>query len=201
MRRLHPLYGWLALDGYGFHEGFFHATEYLDEQRLAPGLSSHAQRVFDQGLGRSMWFSQGSDPERLSAAVARFPAPRREDLWSGAGLAAAYAGGVSRNVLEQLREHAAGYEPDLAQGVAFAAKARQRAGNMVPHTDLACDVFCRLRADEAAAITDRCLQDLPADGAEPAYQVWRRRIREQFATADPRAGTDQTGQRTAAVQS
>jgi len=183
LRRYHPLYRWLALDGYGFHEGFFYTTRLVAEQQLPPRLSDCARRVFDQGLGRSLWFSHGGDADRLAATVARFPAARREDLWSGIGLGAAYAGGVSRQQLGQLLEHARRHATHLAQGASFAAKARVRAGNPAPHTELACQVFCRTSADEAAAVTDNCLENLPSNGAKPAYEVWRTRIREHFATA------------------
>jgi hypothetical protein len=183
--RYHPLYRWLAVDGYGFHEGFFHTRSCVSEHRLPQRLSPHAARVFDQGLGRSMWFSQGADVRRIASAIAAFPASRRADLWSGAGLAASYAGGVSRGDLESLRDQAGAYAAQLAQGAAFAAKARQRAGNPVAHTELACEVFCQMRADDAAAVTDECLQSLPNDGAEPAYQAWRAKISASFSLAKP----------------
>jgi hypothetical protein len=183
MLRYPPLYRWLTLDGYGFHQGFFHYHEHVAEQRVPRGLSHHAACVFDQGLGRSMWFSCGADAERIAATVAAFPVPRQSDLWSGLGLAAAYAGGVERGVLEDVLNAAGLFAANLAQGAAFAAKARNRAGNPVPHTAMACDVFCRMPADEAAAVTDDCLADLPPDGAEPAYQVWRSRISASFSLA------------------
>jgi hypothetical protein len=179
--RYEPLYRWLALDGLGFHQGFFHTRQYVEEQKQWPRLSGPAAQVFDQGLGRSLWFSHGGDPARIAATISSFAASRRADLWSGAGLGASYAGGVERERLEELRCYAAEYASHLAQGAAFAAKARQRAGNPVPHTEMACEIFCGVSADEAAAVTDDCLKDLPPDGAEPAYQVWRARICEHFA--------------------
>ena len=195
MGRYDPLYRWLALDGYGFHEGFFHARQYVEQRQSPRRLSDHARRVFDQGLGRSLWFSHGGDAARLAATIECFAPPRRADLWSGVGLGSGYAGGVDRAGLEQVLNAAAGYEPQLAQGAAFAAKARQRAGNPVPHTALACKVYCRMSPEEAAAITDNCLENLAtgdADAAEPAYQIWRRRIHERFTTAAPR-GRIETG--------
>ena len=181
MARYDPLYGWLTLDGLGFHQGFFYTRQYVEEQQRWPRLSRHAGQVFDQGLGRSMWFSHGGDPARIAATISGFPSIRRADLWSGAGLGASYAGGVERGRLEELWDRADKHAVHLAQGAAFAAKARQRAGNLVPHTEMACELFCGMSANEAAAITDDCLKDLPARGPEPAYQVWRARIREQLA--------------------
>ena len=70
----------------------------------------------------------------------------------------------------------------LGQGAAFAAKARDKAGNPAPHTAKACLVLCGMRAEEAAALTDRALALVPAeDCEEPRYERWRREIRRQLA--------------------
>ncbi len=180
-RSFHPLYRLLLLDGYGFHEAYFYTQRYVTEQVVPRGLSDHAVRVFDQGLGRSLWFSQGASPERIAAAIGAFSTSRQADLWSGAGLAASYAGGVDHERLTELRDHAGQFAVHLAQGAAFAAKARLRAGNPTAHTDMACEVFCHMPAAAAAGVTDMCLVDLPPDGAEPAYQLWRARIRQRFS--------------------
>jgi hypothetical protein len=181
LRSLDPLLGWLAMDGYGFHQGYFYWPHAVGRQQVPGALAGYARRAFDQGLGRSLWFVEGADAARIGATIAAFPQTRRADLWSGVGLAAAYAGGVEASSLEQLREAAASYLGQVAQGAAFAAKARQRAGNPANHTDLACRVLCRIPAEEAAAITDDGLKDLPPDGVEPAYEAWRQRIQKQIS--------------------
>jgi hypothetical protein len=180
LARLDPLLGWLAVDGYGFHEGYFSWRRCIEEQTIPDRLSGYARQVFDQGLGRSLWFVNGADVARIAATLAAFPSLRQADLWSGVGLACAYAGGVDRQALATLRVAAGPYEPHLAQGAAFAAKARQRAGNPAAHTELACEVVCDLSADAAARLTDVALHDLSPNGAEPAYESWRRRIQSQF---------------------
>lgn len=177
-----PLLRWLAFDGYGFHEGYFRWRRFVDERAIPEQLSGYARRVFDQGLGRSIWFIEGADTKRIPATIATFPAERRTDIWSGVGLACAYAGGVKRSAIESLRAAAAmPYVSHLAQGAAFAAKTRQRAGNPAEHTELACEVLCGRSADAAAEITDLALRDLPDDGEVPAYEIWRQRIRAHFA--------------------
>jgi len=177
---LDPLLRWLAMDGYGFHQGYFYWPRSVRLQEIPRGLSPYARRAFDQGLGRSLWFVEGADAPRIAHTIGAFPQNRRADLWSGVGLASAYAGGVPQSDLEVLREAAGSYAPQVAQGVAFAAKTRQRAGNPAPYTDLACRVLCGASAKQAAAVTDSALRDLPPDGAEPAYEVWRQRIQEQL---------------------
>lgn len=180
LTRLDPLLGWLAVDGYGFHQGYFHWRRFVQAQAVPP-LAGYALRVFDQGLGRSLWFVEGADVERIAATVAAFSPGRRADLWSGVGLACAYAGGGDREAVGSLRTASGHYLPHLAQGVAFAAKARQRAGNPASHTALACEILCDRSADDAAALADEALRHLPTDGPDLPYEVWRRRIRAHFA--------------------
>jgi hypothetical protein len=180
LARLNPLLGWLAVDGYGFHEGYFHASRYVEQQAIPRGVSDYARRVFDQGLGRSLWFVNGADVNHIPVTIAAFCPSRQADLWSGVGLACAYAGGVERSSIDALRTAAKSYLPQLAQGAAFAAKARFRAGNLAVHTELACQVLCGMSAEAAAEITDMALNELPTNGVLPAYEVWRQRIQNQF---------------------
>ena len=181
LARLDPLLSWVVLDGYGFHEGFFARRRYIDQRAVPTHLSSYARRIFDQGLGRCIWFSSGALIERISGIIASFPASRRDDLWSGAGMACAYAGGASRADLGTLLTVAAPYRLQLARGAAIAARGRQQAGNIAAHTELACEIFCGLSADQAAHIADLSRENLPVNGAEPTYEIWRQRIQARIA--------------------
>ena len=181
LARLDPLLRWLVVDGYGFHEGYFGWPRYIERQAIPAGVEGYSRRVFDQGLGRSMWFVKGADVAAVASAINAFPSARRDDLWSGVGLACAYAGGCDRAAIESLRNAAGEHVAALAQGVAFAAKTRQHAANLNPHTEIVCRVICRQSAEEAARITDAALKDLPSHDHLPAYEVWRRRIQNKFA--------------------
>jgi hypothetical protein len=179
-KKLDPLLGWLAFDGWGFHEGFFHWPKYIAGQPPPKKLKGYERRVFDQGLGRSFWFVNGGNIGLIAQTIANFSADRQADLWSGIGLAATYAGIVSEASLGELREMAGERQPQLAQGAAFAAKARQRAGNLTDYTSVATRILCGLSAENAARITDAALENLPADSDVPAYETWRRRIQKHF---------------------
>ncbi len=181
LARLDPLLGWLVVDGYGFHEGYFGWPRYIERRAIPARLDGYERRVFDQGLGRSIWFVKGADVAAVATAINAFPSARRDDLWSGAGLACAYAGGCSRAAVKSLRAAAAGHLPALAQGVAFAAKTRQRAANLNHHTESVCRVICGQSAEKVAAITDAALEDLHEEGGLPAYEEWRRRIQKKLA--------------------
>lgn len=199
--RRSPLLGRLAIDGYGFHEGYFHWPKYASGQTSLRGFSGYSRRVFEQGLGRSLWFVKSADIELIGKAISAFPPASRSDLWSGVGLACAYAGVLCRERLEDLREVGIDHLPHIAQGVAFAVKTRLVAGNMAPHTELACRVLCGVAPEVAAAITDETLGGLPTHFPEAAYEGWRQRIQARFAAAEPEATSSAWRQTAPLIQS
>lgn len=187
LAQLDPLLGWLVVDGYGFHEGYFRWPRYIERQELPSRLGNYERRVFDQGLGRSMWFVKGASVAAITKTINTFLPTRRDDLWSGVGLACAYAGGCNRTAIESLQVAAIEHLPALAQGVAFAAKTRQLAANLNSNTETVCRLICKHSAAEAAAITDAALDDLHAENGLPAYEIWRRRIQNKLALEVRRA--------------
>lgn len=178
---LDSVFNWVVMDGYGFHEGFFAYHRTVKQQRVPRYLSDYARRVFDQGLGRSIWFSSGALVDRVVATIAAFPLERRADLWSGVGLACGYTGGVDRQPVEELRDAVGQYRSQVAVGVTIAARARQHVSNPVPHNEMACEIFCGLSSMEAASLAETALQNLPVHGPQPAYEIWRQRVKSQLA--------------------
>lgn len=185
-----PLLGWLALDGYGFHQAYFHTDKYVHERHQGRGwpvrmggfASEYSHRAIDQGIGRALWFVEGTDADRVASRIGTFPEPRRADLWSGAGLAASYAGGVGEAELQRFWSLAGEYRSNVAQACTFAADARVRAGLVTDHTRLAASVFCQASPEAAAAVAARARVDLPPDGPVPAYEIWRQRIAHEFVS-------------------
>jgi hypothetical protein len=188
-----PLLGWLVLDGYGFHQAYFRTNKYVYEHfqkarfpwpdRGSAQDRDYANRAIDQGIGRAMWFVGGTDADLVATLIDKFPESRRADLYSGAGLAATYAGGADEEELREFWQHAGEYRPQVAQGSAFAAEARVRAGLVIPHTHIATSVFCGMSPSEAAQITQDVRPDQSdGEGDLPAYEVWRQRIAEKFAS-------------------
>jgi enediyne biosynthesis protein E2 len=181
----HPSLRGLILDGYGFHQAFFHHKKWVDGQYAPPryrwpGPHTVTQRVVDQGVGRAMWFVYGGDVERLLEAIERFGPERRADLMSGAGLAATYAGGVEEEALDLLWAKAGQYRPDVAQGAVFALRARDVADLVTPGNEAAAQRFCGLTAAEASQITVEVADSLPQDSSLTTYEEFRRRVRIRF---------------------
>ena len=180
LERFDPLLRWLVVDGYGFHEGYFHGRRAgVGRERLA-ALGPAACSIFDQGLGRSLWFAHGAAVDRVAASVAVLDEPRRADLWSGLGLACTYAGGVGDAGIKALALAAGPYLPHVAQGASFAAATRRRAGNDTPHTDRACLLLCGIPTSHAAQIAEHARIGIAQDGRAETYLEWRAVVRNML---------------------
>lgn len=182
-----PVLRWLALDGYGFHQAYFKTAEYVhgtrDEVRFPwpPDDSTHyAHHAIDQGIGRALWFVEGADPERLAARINTFAERRRPDLYAGTGLAATYAAGAPAPLLRKLQDLAGPYAPQLAQGSAFAAEARRRAGNLTPETEAAVQILTGMSAEDAADATQKTWPTGEDTGQTPLFEVWRTSIMDRI---------------------
>ena len=53
LNRFDPLLGWLVIDGYGFHHGYFRPRAFVESQRRLRVSHTYFHRAFDQGLGRN----------------------------------------------------------------------------------------------------------------------------------------------------
>jgi hypothetical protein len=179
--RLDPLLCWVAVDGYGFHEGFFAWKRTVEHKAVPAHFSGYALRLFDQGLGRGLWFASGALVDRVVALISSFPPERQRDLWSGVGLASSFAGGAERQDLELLKEAASPFQLQLARGAAVAAKGHQDAGHWSAHTELACEVYCGLSSTQAVGILAEARSNLPMHDSVPAYEIWRERTQERLA--------------------
>lgn len=178
-----PLLGWLALDGSGFGEVYFGGVAALRRRAARrPGPTWEARLA---GCGRALWFVQSADPDGVAEVVAGAPEPARPHLWSGVGLAAAYAGAVDEEGRERLVRAAAGYGAHLRQGVVFAAGARVRADVVPGHTEAACRQLLGVGAAEAARWADEAAADLGASRAVAAYLTWKARLRDRTRIARP----------------
>ena len=174
-RALDPLYGWLAVDGFGFHNGYFTSGRNMVPPRHR--LNGYELRAFDQGFGRSLWFVHCGDANRIGNAIARFTFDRRADLWSGVGLAAAYAGPLETDAAATLRAWSEPHHAHLALGACFGAAARARSGHVPRATDVACRALTGLDTMRAAALAVQVLPRGTEAQSDSAYEEWRTRIR------------------------
>jgi hypothetical protein len=180
----YPTMSWLAVDGYGFDRAYFDTERFVTGQRRPAaypwqGRADYFHRAVDQGIGRALWFIHGGQSPDVAAAVGRFAADRRADLWSGVGLAATFAGGCDAAGLAALARAAGPDEGHLAQGAVFAAKARAFSGHVPGYTEVGVSHLAGLSVADASALADEVAVDESAAGDEPAYEIWRTRVRDR----------------------
>lgn len=183
-----PVASWLAVDGYGFDRAYFDTDVVVHrQQRPDPypweGDAAYFARAADQGIGRALWFITNGVPEQTRAAVLRCAVERQRDLWSGVGLAATFAGGADADSLQSLTEglSAPGTPDDprahLAQGAAFAAKARVESGFVPEHSRAACHTLAAMAPEAAAGLVDEGIALARREGGSTAYERVRTHVR------------------------
>ena len=177
-----PLLKWLLVDAAGFRDGFLHPTGFDGAPARRPAAAAAA--VFDQGLGRSLWFTTEASPAAIAAAIARTERQRHGDLWSGVGLACSYAGGAEPVDVTALCKLSGAFRSHFAQGVAFAAAARVSTGDGVPdHTERACDAAVAMTAHQAARLVAEAERNI-RQRTPPCYETWRAQVRAIAARED-----------------
>lgn len=179
----HPLLRWLAVDGFGFQRSLARADRMVGERAVPRLLTRSRRALFDQGLGRMIWFHDCASPEDVSARVAEYPATRRADLWSGVAFAATYVGGADLDELCRLTAYAAsdGFRAHLTQGAALAAAAMLREGHLPGHAEHAVQLMAGAEPEQAAAWADRALIELGHDPHSPEdFLSWQAHTRRAW---------------------
>ncbi len=180
LKRKHfdSLWDWFTIDGFAFQTGLMNSDRCLRQQwrPLEKHLTPYGWRVFDQGLGRSMWFTLGGDTAEIVNILRAFPKERRRDLLIGLGVAAAHTGGVSQESLKKLRNSAGNQRRYLAVGAAVAAHVRRLAGTRSSVTDESCIILSGLSSESAADLVQWSQEQIGAEKCHNAHEQWQGRL-------------------------
>ena len=181
IKKYDPLLSSLILDGYGFHQSYFYKRKYIDNIVLPKKLSDEALHVYFQGVGRALWFICGLDVELIFSNIKKFPIKFQDDLWAGIGLAATYAGKVSVEELEYLKEKSEYSLFSLQQGCSFAAGARKLSNLVNDYTELASFTLTNCTVDELAIINDLALKDIEDTSNSYVKSIqWKESIKKRI---------------------
>ena len=183
----YPTMSWLAVDGYRLRPCLLRHPALGGRAEGARSLTAGRARrtIFSARSTRASGARCGSSavvsaPD-VAAAAGRFASHRQPDLWSGIGLAATFAGGCDAEGLAALRRAAGDDWSQLALGVVFAAKARAYSGiGAGPHAGRLLGTDGYLRGQGRRRSPTVPPRPAPDPGSEPAYELWRQRIRAHF---------------------
>jgi enediyne biosynthesis protein E3 len=160
--------GWLCVDSYGLHEGYFHWTDAVLKAKVPAGVGPEAQRAFDQGLGRGLWAVGEANPAVIEDFVSRFDSCRLPDLWHGLGLMIGYWGAYDATDMKRFLRSSGRNRESLQLGVALATMLRLDTNDIVDHTEGACSVICQASSQVVADMVRDNLKLLSGPNIDPA---------------------------------
>jgi enediyne biosynthesis protein E3 len=139
-------------DGCGYYDGSFKRRQTVVNQQLPVYLPAAAMPMYDQGVGRSIWYTEKADIHTIASRIETFATSRHADLWRGVGIAVAYVGGCSDADLKKLFRYAAENRFQLSCGAALAARSRTKAGTMTNDTDQCSRLWYSLTTNTRAVL-------------------------------------------------
>jgi enediyne biosynthesis protein E3 len=169
VEKLHSKFYFRIADGCGYYDGSFKNRRTVTNQELPVYLPAAALPMYDQGIGRSIWYTEKADIHKIRSKIETFATERRADLWRGVGIAVAYVGGCDDADLKTLLQYAATNGFQLACGAALAARSRTMANTMTADTNRCSRLWYALTTDTAAIAN------------EDVYCNWIKQIEEQLA--------------------
>ncbi len=174
-------WGWLAVDGYGCHAGYFRWPSVIGRQEIPVGLDELGLRAFDQGLGRAVWLISAANPKLIGQTLDKFPHSRRADLWSGVGMMSGFWGADDATDMKRLLRASGKWRPWLQCGVAWSAKGRFDAKDVRDFTTDACSVICHSDTREMTSLADRCLSESQTivEGSRQ-FSQWKQLMAQEF---------------------
>ncbi len=174
--------GWLAMDAYGMHEGYFHWFDSVHKMKVPLTLPPLAMAAYHQGLGRAIWCIGNGAPKAVNQIIERFPVERRAEIWRGVGLMVCFWGAKDEQELKGFYKVSKQFRPYLQQGVAQAVSMRIDMNEVVEETDAAVSVICGASSAEIDELVKDCLAK-NTDGVfdSKALVAWQDDIVEHFA--------------------
>ncbi|MBK8494275.1 MAG: DUF1702 family protein [Chitinophagaceae bacterium] len=180
VEKIETAYYFRVADGCGYYDGSFRQRQTVLGLQLPAYLPQAALHMYDQGVGRSLWYSSRADINKVKNKIEGFPAERQAALWRGMGIAVAYVGGCDDAYLETVWQYAGANNIQLAYGAALAARSRMKADSMTADTDRCSRLWfiCSAGvANEFSAETG----DTAGAGNEAGYINWVNQIENRLA--------------------
>ena len=128
-------------DGLGFFYGTLRRRKVIEEQARISNLEGY-ELYFDEGLGRSLWYSSGGDLMAVKDIIDKFDEVRQRFLWRGIGIAFTYAGGFDSDTTKVLKQVCGKHVNDVCNGVASVIRSRSKAGTVNDYAIAASREIC-----------------------------------------------------------
>ncbi len=154
-------------DGCGYYDGFFRNRHAVINQEFPGYMPIETTKFYYQGIGRSLWYSENGDIEKVRSKVESFAEDLHPHLWRGMGIAVAYVGGCIADELKLIFETANFHQEQLASGAALAAKSRIEANTITPDTTLCSQLWFQFCIEK-----NMISKDTLVEAGEDIYLNW-----------------------------
>ncbi len=136
--------------------------------------------MYDQGVGRSLWYTCSADIIKIRSLIKSFPGVRQASIWRGIGIAVAYVGGCDDDTLRTLLQYAATNCIQLTYGAALALRSRIEANTLTTDTAHCSRLWFSYTASEANIFSSD-LANPVTDVNEQLYFNWIKQVDEGLA--------------------
>jgi enediyne biosynthesis protein E3 len=174
---IQPLLRSRVIDGIGYYDGTFKQTQSVGNKLRPDCILLNDCSAYDQGLGRSLWYSCKGDVEKIKLMVQSFPESRQSHLWRGIGIASIFVGKCADSSLQMLKIAAANHSVQLGMGAAIVAKARMETKTITQDVDNACRKWCDLSAGQVTSIASNILSTNETD----EYNLWLKKLESELS--------------------
>ncbi|MBU6454099.1 MAG: DUF1702 family protein [Cyanobacteria bacterium REEB67] len=175
-------FGWMALDCFGFHKGYFEWATTIDRMAVPANLDTMARYAFDCGVGRALWLIADGEPRVVKELVSRFAPDRRAALWSGIGLYTGFVGARDHNDLKKLRKLAGADLCHLQEGIGLAAFILNDAKQTLAHTKGASEIICGATLTDVLQLaSDQLALNSTGDITAENFYNWKRNMNRFYS--------------------
>lgn len=164
-------------DGCGYYDGSFRQRISVMSMQSPVYLPEALMPAYDQGIGRSLWYTCDAEPIKVKDKIEHFPVSRQADLWRGIGIAVAYVGGCDEEKLRTLLEYVTINRIQLAYGAALAVKSRMEANSMNVDTDRCARLWYSLTAKSSNISLKNSVEN-DTSFNEKAFTDWMLQVEE-----------------------
>lgn len=175
LNAMNPLLRHRVLDGHGYYDGIFKPRKLAFGQR-PESIERENFQAYDQGMGRSLWYSNNGQIQKVVKMIQDFCSTRHADIWRGIGIACTYVGGCCKTMLNEMLSVSAKHKIQLMAGAALAVKARIETNSLTVNNELICKTWCNLSAQQIIALTINAEPIFSTP--EQTYQTWVSKIEE-----------------------
>jgi len=181
IENMQPLLKWRVVDGMGYYFGLFNKRRTQSKHEIPDLLTEDATSPFDQGVGRSIWYTSRAEIGKAELIIGDFSVERKADLWRGIGVACAYVGGCTERELGLIYQAAGDYQKQLMSGALLACRTRFFAKAPTSGAELAVKSWTRMSLEEAAKLTVEMEPSLNlVKGRE--YETWLEELESELET-------------------